>query len=50
MYHTEKIKKPMDFPEWVDRPHIDQDIIIELENLLFNSSMTLKKWLLPWLS
>jgi len=45
--HTEKIKKPMDFPEWVDRPHIDQDIIIELENLLFNSSMTLKKWLNP---
>ena len=25
--HTEKIIKKMDFPEWIDRPHIDQNII-----------------------
>tara|TARA_Y100000588_G_scaffold387148_1_gene484290 strand:- start:419 stop:1201 length:783 start_codon:yes stop_codon:yes gene_type:complete len=45
--HTEKIKKKMDFPEWVDRPHINEKIIFELENLLSNSSLTLKKWLNP---
>ena len=45
--HTEKIIKKMDFPEWIDRPHIDQNIITELENILLNSSLVLKKWLNP---
>ena len=42
-----EIIKKMDFPEWIDRPHIDQNIITELENILLNSSLVLKKWLNP---
>ena len=43
----EMMKKKMDFPEWVNRPNINQNIITELEKILLNGSPTLQNWLNP---
>ncbi|MED5579368.1 MAG: class I SAM-dependent methyltransferase [Nitrospinota bacterium] len=43
--HTEIIRKKMDFPEWVNRPNINETTVVELEKLLSDSSPILNKWL-----
>ena len=35
----------MDFPEWVNRPNINETTVVELEKLLSDSSPILNKWL-----